>query len=45
MEQMTFIHREDIPGSLSQLFRTRFPADFSPGQKDQPMFWFKDNYM
>ena len=28
---------------ISRLFRTRFPADFSPGQKEQPMFWFKDN--
>ena len=24
--------------------RERFPADVSPGQEKQPMFWFKDKY-
>ena len=28
---------------ISRLFRTRFSADFSPGQEEQPMFWLKDN--
>ena len=30
---------------ISQLFRTRFPADFSPGQEEQPMFWLKDKFL
>ena len=29
---------------ISQLFTAHFPADVSPGQKEQPMFWFKDKY-
>ena len=29
---------------ISRLFGARFPADVSPGQKEQPMFWFKDKY-
>ena len=29
---------------ISRLFRARFPADVSPGQEEQPMFWFKDKY-
>ena len=28
---------------ISWLFRTRFSADFSPGQEEQPMFWLKDS--
>ena len=28
---------------ISRLFRARFSADVSPGQEEQPMFWFKDN--
>ena len=27
---------------ISRLFGARFSADVSPGQKEQPMFWFKD---
>ena len=29
---------------ISRLFRARFSADVSPGQEEQPMFWFKDKY-
>ena len=28
---------------ISRLFGASFPADVSPGQKEQPMFWFKIN--
>ena len=29
---------------ISWVFRARFPPDVSPGQEEQPMFWFKDKY-
>ena len=30
---------------ISQLFSASFSADFSPGQEEQPMFWFKEKFL